>query len=39
MEKGLLLCTAGTNVVRIAPPLTCTDDELQRGVALLGEAL
>ena len=38
-RRGCCSCTAGTNVVRIAPPLTCTDDELQQGVALLSEAL
>jgi predicted acetylornithine/succinylornithine family transaminase len=35
LEAGLLLCSAGPQVVRLAPPLTISDDELARGVALL----
>jgi acetylornithine/succinyldiaminopimelate/putrescine aminotransferase len=36
---GLLLCTAGPDVVRVVPPLTATDDELAKGVEILEESL
>lgn len=36
---GLLLCTAGADVVRVVPPLTATDDELAKGVEILEESL
>jgi acetylornithine/N-succinyldiaminopimelate aminotransferase len=39
MDGGLLLCSAGADVVRLLPPLVITDDELRRGVALLEEAI
>lgn len=39
LESGLLLCSAGADVVRLLPPLTIGDDELRRGVALLEEAI
>ncbi|HEX8672478.1 MAG TPA: acetylornithine transaminase [Longimicrobium sp.] len=39
LEAGLLLCTAGTNVVRILPPLVVSDDELRRGIDILDEVL
>ena len=39
LDAGLLLCTAGPNVVRILPPLTASDDELRRGTDLLDEVL
>ena len=39
-ERGLLLLSCGThgNVVRLLPPLSITDDELERGLELLEEA-
>jgi 4-aminobutyrate aminotransferase len=39
--EGLLVLTCGPaeNVVRIIPPLNVTDDELERGSAILGRAL
>ena len=37
--KGLLVCTAGPNVVRLAPPLNLTEDELEKGLDLLEESL
>jgi 4-aminobutyrate aminotransferase/(S)-3-amino-2-methylpropionate transaminase len=39
-ERGLLLLTCGTsgNVVRMLPPLSITDDELEQGLALLEDA-
>jgi acetylornithine/succinyldiaminopimelate/putrescine aminotransferase len=39
LEAGLLLCTAGTNVVRILPPLVASDVELRRGIDILDEVL
>jgi 4-aminobutyrate aminotransferase len=40
-ERGLLLLTCGLhgNVIRLLPPLTIGDDELERGLELLEEAL
>jgi len=38
-EAGLLVCTAGPNVVRIVPPLVIGDDELAEGVEILNEVL
>lgn len=39
LDAGLLLCTAGPNVVRVVPPLVASDDELERGIHLLEEAV
>src|SRR5690606_28631947 len=39
LEAHLLLCGAGPNVVRIAPPLTITDADLERGLQLLADVL
>jgi acetylornithine/N-succinyldiaminopimelate aminotransferase len=39
LEAGLLLCTAGADVVRLLPPLTIDENELRRGIALLEESL
>lgn len=39
MDAGLLLCSAGPNVVRLLPPLVATDEELIRGVEMLEDAL
>jgi len=40
-EKGLLLLSCGLdgNVIRLLPPLTASDEELERGLVLLEEAL
>lgn len=38
-EKGLLVPTAGNNVVRLLPPLNVTPDELARSVDILREVL
>jgi 4-aminobutyrate aminotransferase len=40
-EKGLLLLACGLdgNVIRLLPPLTASDEELERGLSLLEEAL
>ena len=39
MESGLLLLTAGTDVIRLLPPLTITYDEIDKGLAILKEVL
>ncbi|HEY2183335.1 MAG TPA: aspartate aminotransferase family protein [Gaiellaceae bacterium] len=40
-EKGMLLLACGLdgNVIRLLPPLTASDEELERGLVLLEEAL
>ncbi|HET8655070.1 MAG TPA: acetylornithine transaminase [Longimicrobiaceae bacterium] len=39
LDAGLLLCSAGANVVRIIPPLTISDEEIERGVGILEDVL
>jgi len=39
MDAGLLLVSAGPNVVRVVPPLVIGDDELAEGVQILDEVL
>ena len=34
-ERGLLILSAGSDTVRLLPPLNITDAELSKGVALL----
>jgi 4-aminobutyrate aminotransferase len=40
-EKGLVLLSCGLygNVIRLLPPLSATDEELEQGLAILDEAL
>ena len=40
-EKGLVILSCGLygNVIRLLPPLSATDEELERGLAILEEAL
>ena len=38
-EKGLLVLSAGPDVVRLLPPLIVSEDELDHGLEILGEAL
>ncbi len=38
-ERRLLVLTAGPNVIRIVPPLTISESDLERGVTILAEAL
>jgi predicted acetylornithine/succinylornithine family transaminase len=38
-DAGLLLVSAGPNVVRLLPPLVVSDEELARGVEILEEVL
>jgi acetylornithine/N-succinyldiaminopimelate aminotransferase len=39
LELGLLLCSAGSGVARLLPPLTISDADLATGVDLLAEAI
>jgi len=39
LEAGLLVITAGANVVRIVPPLSASDEELAEGLAILESVL
>ncbi len=39
LDAGLLLCTAGPNVVRILPPLTVSEAELRQGISILEQVL
>ena len=39
LEKGLLILTAGKNVVRLLPPLTISESELKEGINILVQAL
>ena len=40
-EQGLVLHSCGLygNVIRLLPPVTATDEELERGLEILGRAL
>jgi acetylornithine aminotransferase len=38
-EAGLLVLTAGENVLRLLPPLTITIEQADQAVAILEEAL
>ena len=38
-ERGLLVATAGPDVVRLVPPLVIAESEIDRAVAILGEVL
>jgi 4-aminobutyrate aminotransferase-like enzyme len=40
-ERGLVLLSCGLdgNVIRLLPPLSATDDELERGLSILEESL
>ena len=38
-EAGVLILRSGTNVIRIAPPLTISTTELENGIAVLGREL
>jgi acetylornithine/N-succinyldiaminopimelate aminotransferase len=39
LDAGLLLCTAGPDVVRLLPPLVATEAELTRGLEILDEVI
>ena len=36
-QKGLIILTAGENVIRLLPPLTISMEEIQQGIAVLKE--
>ena len=36
-DKGLIVLAAGTNVIRLLPPITLSDAEIEKGVAILSE--
>ena len=36
-QKGLIILTAGDNVIRLLPPLTISREEIQQGIAVLKE--
>ncbi len=38
-EKGLLVCAAGTDVIRFLPPLVVTEDEINKAIEIMDEAL
>lgn len=38
-KKGLIILKTGADVLRLAPPLTITDDELREGIAILSEVI
>jgi predicted acetylornithine/succinylornithine family transaminase len=38
-ERGVLVCTAGEQTIRLTPPLTITTAELEHGLAVLQEVL
>ncbi|ESZ92070.1 putative Acetylornithine aminotransferase, mitochondrial [Sclerotinia borealis F-4128] len=38
-ERGLLIITAGTNTLRFVPSLTITEQEIEEGFSILGEAM
>ena len=35
--KGLIVLTAGTNVIRLLPPLTITNDHIHQAVSILSD--
>jgi acetylornithine/succinyldiaminopimelate/putrescine aminotransferase len=39
LDRGLILCIAKNNVVRIAPPLTIEEDLLEKGTNILIDVL
>jgi acetylornithine/N-succinyldiaminopimelate aminotransferase len=39
LDRGLLVGTAGDNAIRLTPPLTLTDEELDHGLTILEEVL
>jgi len=39
MQRGLLVCVSGTNVIRLAPPLVIGEDDLAEGVEILIDVL
>jgi acetylornithine/N-succinyldiaminopimelate aminotransferase len=38
-EKGLIALPAGTHVIRLLPPLTCTMDQIEKAAGIIAETL
>ena len=38
-ERGLLIITCGVNTLRFVPPLVITDEEIEQGLSILGQAM
>ena len=38
-RMGLIILTAGTNVIRLLPPLTITKKQLEKGIEILTEII
>jgi 4-aminobutyrate aminotransferase-like enzyme len=38
-ERGLLVLSAGPNVIRLLPALTISDNELQQGIDIIADLL
>lgn len=38
-ERGLLVITCGTDVLRFVPPLVISEEEIEEGLSILGEAM
>jgi acetylornithine aminotransferase len=38
-DRGVLVCTAGEQTIRLTPPLTITTGELEQGLTVLQEVL
>ncbi|MGN0025444.1 MAG: aminotransferase class III-fold pyridoxal phosphate-dependent enzyme, partial [Clostridium sp.] len=39
LEKGLLVLTAGKNVIRLLPPLIISKEEIKEGIKILQETI
>ena len=39
LENGLLVLTAGKNVIRLLPPLIISKEEIEKAVEILGETI
>ncbi|KAI9839512.1 MAG: acetylornithine aminotransferase [Sarea resinae] len=38
-ERGLLIITCGTNTLRFVPPLVISEEEIEEGMSILGQAM
>jgi 4-aminobutyrate aminotransferase-like enzyme len=38
-QYGLLMLSSGANTIRLLPPYTLTDGEIEQGIAILAELL
>jgi acetylornithine/N-succinyldiaminopimelate aminotransferase len=39
LERGLVVCSAGERVLRLTPPLTTTDEQIEQALGVLEEVL